>query len=515
MFARSELRTLMTWVDALPRRLAQTRPWLCIFYAWALRLTGGEAQAVEAFIAEAELALERTRAGMPEEEGHRVQGHIAAIRAYQALYREEVLRVIDLAPGALENLSETSFARGLTGLALGWALRFTGDLAGARQAFRDATAASLASGNTYTAVTATCRLAYTEVLGGKLSQAAKSCQDALQMAVGAEGRTLPVAGYALVYLGGAHHEWNDLEEAAGYLKDGISYCGQVGYIMDQVVGYTTLARVRQAQEDWDGARRALQSAEQLSQKMSGYVLARRWVEDCQVRLWSVQGRVSEIAGWLQETDLQVGDQLSFARELEHIILARALVALGRHEPSEAHLEDALDLLARLLELAESRGWMGKAIEILVLQALAYQGRGDTGEALAALGRALAIAEPEGYLRTFVDEGPPMLQLLSEAAERGIAPDYALRLLDAFGEATPEPAAPSSVVRRSSALVEPLSERELEVLRLIAEGFTNAEIAQRLFLALNTVKVHTRNIYGKLEVHNRTQAVARARELDLL
>jgi LuxR family maltose regulon positive regulatory protein len=247
--------------------------------------------------------------------------------------------------------------------------------------------------------------------------------------------------------------------------------------------------------------------------MKGYVFARRWVEDCQVRLWSAQDRVSDIARWLQETDLRLDDQINFGRELEHIILARALVAVGRAQAGEPHLDNALDLLVRLLEMAESRGWVGKAIEIRVLQALAHQGRGDTDAALSALGRALSTAEPLGYVRTFVDEGPPMARLLAEAADRGIVPDYARRLLAAFEDKAKDE--PTASVRRPSSIIEPLSGRELEVLHLIAEGLSNREIAERLFLALSTVKVHTRNIYGKLGVHSRTQAVTRAQELDLL
>jgi LuxR family maltose regulon positive regulatory protein len=193
--------------------------------------------------------------------------------------------------------------------------------------------------------------------------------------------------------------------------------------------------------------------------------------------------------------------------------------LGAREP---YLDDALDLLARLLEMAESRGWVGKAIEIRVLQALALQVRDDTNEALTVLGRTLSNAEPLGYVRTFVDEGPPMARLLHEAAARGIAPGYTRTLLAAFEDATQDESAAS--VRRSfdrlragssPSIVESLSEREIEVLHLLAEGLTNREIAERLFLALSTVKVHTRNIYGKLGVHSRTQAVTRAQELGLL
>jgi LuxR family maltose regulon positive regulatory protein len=255
--------------------------------------------------------------------------------------------------------------------------------------------------------------------------------------------------------------------------------------------------------------------------MKGYVFTRRWVEDCQVRLWTAQDRVPEITRWMQETDLRADDQVSFSRELEHVILARALVAVGREPGGEPYLDDALDLLARLLERAESAGWMGKAIEILALQALAHQGRGNASEALIALERALTYAEPQGYVRIFVDEGPAMESLLQEAAARGIVADHARRLLIVFeetmGDELPSVVHSSGRPKEgfSSSLVEPLSERELEVLQLIAEGLANPQIARRLFLALNTVKVHTRNIYSKLDVHNRTQAVMRARELDLL
>jgi len=211
--------------------------------------------------------------------------------------------------------------------------------------------------------------------------------------------------------------------------------------------------------------------------------------------------------------------------LEHIILARALVGLGREQSAESHLADTLDLLARLLEMAATAGWMGKAIEILALQAMALQAQGDAEQALAALGRALALAEPEGYVRLFVDEGPPMARLLKALSSQrsAISQSYLGRLLAAFDGATkderPRMKAGDQplVVHRGlpPILIEPLSERELEVLGLIAQGLTNREIAARLFLTLNTVKVHTRNIYGKLDVHSRTEAVACARNLGLL
>ena len=155
------------------------------------------------------------------------------------------------------------------------------------------------------------------------------------------------------------------------------------------------------------------------------------------------------------------------------------------------------------------------IEILVLQALAHEAQDDTSSALVSLERALTLAEPEGYVRLFVDEGLPMARLLYKVLSRGIFPDYLQRLLTAFPIDEPEQAVSSQTQDPKSELIEPLSEREIEVLQLIAEGLTNPEIASRLYLSLNTVKVHTRNIYGKLGVHNRTLAVTRARALGIL
>jgi LuxR family maltose regulon positive regulatory protein len=340
-----------------------------------------------------------------------------------------------LARQALDNLPEASFARGLAALVLGSASRFDGDLAESTEAFVEARMASMAAGNSYMAVTGTCQLAYTEMLAGQLRKAAQSCREALQMAEGAEGRYLPVAGYALVYLGMAFCEWDNLQAAVRHSIQGIDLCKQVGYVVDQLVGYSTLARAHQAAGDWESAGSACQSAEQLSLRIKGSVYARRWAEECQIRLWSAQGKVSEIARWIEDTDLRTDDEIGFARELEPVILARALVAVGREQGGEPYLDDALDLLARLLEMAESRRWMGKVIEILVLQALAHEFRGETGEALGALQRAMSFAEPEGYVRTFVDEGPAMRRLLTEAVERGIEPDYARRLLTGFEETT--------------------------------------------------------------------------------
>jgi len=228
----------------------------------------------------------------------------------------------------------------------------------------------------------------------------------------------------------------------------------------------------------------------------------------QVRIWLAQGRLDEALEWMQEqgADSELGT--TYVGKMIHIPLARIQIAQGL-------LETTNQILLPLLEAAEAGGHVSRAIELLILHALNYQAGDETDKAMAPLDRALSLAEPGGFIRIFVDEGPPMARLLYEALTRGIAPGYVRRLLSAFPVAEPEQAETLKKKAPRSELVEPLSERELEVLELFAEGLTNREIASRLFLALNTVKAHSSNIYGKLGVHSRTQAVARARALGLL
>ncbi len=232
------------------------------------------------------------------------------------------------------------------------------------------------------------------------------------------------------------------------------------------------------------------------------------------RVWLAQGRLAEARGWVQEQGLTAHDDLSYLREFEHVTLARVLLAAYKHDDLADHsMLEAVELLDRMLKAAQQGGRTGSAIEILVLQALAHEAQGSISPALAPLERALTLAEPEGYVRIFVDEGRPMARLLYEALSRGVRPEYVSQLLAALPVA--EHVTPSRSRGSESDLLEPLSERELEVLQLIAEGLTNREIATRLYLSLHTVKVHARNIYGKLGIKSRTQAVARGKALGIL
>jgi LuxR family maltose regulon positive regulatory protein len=223
--------------------------------------------------------------------------------------------------------------------------------------------------------------------------------------------------------------------------------------------------------------------------------------------------LGEALDWVREQGLSAEDDLSYLREFAHVTLARVLIAQYKSNHEDHSIHQAMRLLERLLKAAEDGERTGNAIEILALQALAHAAQGDIPRALVPLERALTLAEPEGYVRTFVDEREPMRHLLRHAATQGVARSYVRRLLSAFDE----PGRPGSVPARVSAmaLAEPLTAREVEILRLVAAGMRNQEIADHLFVGLPTVKRHIANAYGKLGVGHRTEAIARATDLNLL
>jgi LuxR family maltose regulon positive regulatory protein len=231
-------------------------------------------------------------------------------------------------------------------------------------------------------------------------------------------------------------------------------------------------------------------------------------------VWVAQGRFSEALAWARQQDLSVQNELSYLREFDHITLARVLLACYQNDRAPGSISEVAGLLERLLKAAEAGGRKGSAIEILVLQAIVYHAQGDLPAALNPLQKALTLAEPEGYVRMFVDEGLPMMQLLREAASRGIMSDYTGKLLTAF-EAGERKSQPKADLASAQPLIEPLSQREQKILQLIAQGLSNREIGERLFLALDTVKGYNRKIFDKLQVQSRTEAIARARELGLL
>ncbi len=257
-----------------------------------------------------------------------------------------------------------------------------------------------------------------------------------------------------------------------------------------------------------GAEEIIQKMEHIVREYDMPLLVPIQISAWQARIWLAQDKLEAASQWVGERGLDADGELSLLHETEYVVLSRILLAQGK-------IDVAVRLLRRLHEAAEVGKHTSRMIEILMLQALAFQAQADSDQAITMLEQALTLAEPGGFIRIFVDEGLPMARLLYEAVTRGIVPDYARRLLAAFPVVEPEQTDSLKTHPPKSELVEPLSKRELEILQLLAEGLTNPEIATRLFLSLNTVKVHTRNIYGKLGVNNRTQAVAQARALGIL
>ena len=327
---------------------------------------------------------------------------------------------------------------------------------------------------------------------------------------------------ALSGIAGVSYEWNDLDGAIAPLRQYI----QVGEQWDAVGvlawGYCRLAWAHRARGEVEGAAEALRKLMLLLPRLD----ERSWVSPGmaraeQARHCLADGDLGAALRWAGESGLSVDDAFTYSlpRLNEYLTLARVRIAQSREGAGEISVEDVLRFLAQQAEQAETHGRIWNLIEILVLQATALRVQGEVEAALAALKRALALAEPEGYVRTFIDEGQPMAELLRLAAARGISPGYVAKLLAAYGE---ESAAPSAIAAPTAGpmpaaqpLVEPLSERELEVVRLLAEGLTNREIAEALSVTVGTVKTHVNHIYGKLDVHSRVQAVSRARELGLL
>lgn len=307
-------------------------------------------------------------------------------------------------------------------------------------------------------------------------------------------------------------EHNDLETATQQLLTSQELGELAGLPQNPYRWCAAMACIREAQGDLDGALDLLNQAERLYD--GAFSPNVRPIATRKIRVWVAQGRLGDAMGWAREKGLSVDDALSYLREFDHITLARVLLAQYRSDHEDGVISGVVGLLERLLKAAEARGGKGSVIEILILQALAYHAQDNLPAALLSLQGALALAEPEGYVRIFLDEGSSMMQLLHEAAAREIMPGYANKLLAAF-EAEMRRSEDKSKKAPAQSLVEPLSQREMEVLKLLRSELSGPEIALELSVSINTFRTHTKNIFIKLGVTDRRAAIRRAEELDLL
>jgi LuxR family maltose regulon positive regulatory protein len=489
MLRRGEVVTLLGWLQALPDEALRSRPQLYLSYSWALILTG-QLDAAESTLAEAEMVAQDHGAG---DGPAPLMGDIVAAQAFIARTRGDDARTIELSPRALSLLSEDDLAgRSIVALNLGIAHWSSGHLAEAEEALREAERAARQSRNHYASLTALSFLGVVHAAQGRLHQAAEWLREAIRAGGGS-----PPTALAHDSLSALLYEWNDLEAAVEHSERGIELGARSGNVEIQIGGYRNLARLRQARGDPSAALDALQKAHRLAREKDVSPLMRARNAACHVRIALAQDDLPTAIRWAE----QVTEDADSSRFYPLLGLTPARLLLAQGEKAAAAWQ-----LAAWREVADRSGWQFGAIEVRALQALAAPTLDD---ALDLLTDALTLAEPEGYVRTFVDKGQTMAELLQETGQRGLAPAYARMLLGAFSH---PPAPPRPAAQR---LVEPLSERELEVLPLLADGLTYQEIAQALFISVNTVKTHLKNVYGKLGVHDRQEAVARARELDLL
>jgi LuxR family maltose regulon positive regulatory protein len=430
--------------------------------------------------------------------------------------------VLDLAP------EDAHLMLGGAASVLGLAAWASGDLEAARRMTADGMANVRLAGYISSAIGGSIVLADIQIAQGRLHETMTTYERALQWATEAGAPVQRGAADMYVGMSALHHEHNDLKTATQLLLTSQALGELAGLPQNPYRWRAAMARIREAQGDLDGALDLLDQAERLYD--GNFSPNVRPIAARKVRVWVAQGRLGEALGWAREQGLSIENELSYLHEFDHITLARVLLARYQSDRADGSISGVAGLLERLLKAAEEGGRKGSLIEILVLQAMAYHAGGDLPAALLPLQHALALAEPEGYVRMFIDEGSSMMQLLREASARKIMPDYTDKLLASFeAEKRPVPAAgpgksegkpdlPPALPeghRDGEPLIEPLSQRELEVLHLIAQGLSNREIGERLFLALDTVKGHNRRIFDKLQVQSRTEAVARAHELGLL
>ena len=510
---KGHIYTVLGWLNTLPEALVCTRPRLCVYHAVLLMFTN-QIEAAKARVQEAERSLQEE---MEASHAKTIMGWVLNIRGDIVLNHGDIPQAVSLAQQALVFLPEAEVI--LRAGALATTIRaylMSGDVTLATERKVEAAVAFIRpSGNPFSIVSSTCLLARLYVLQGRLRQAGATYEQVAQLVPRPEVlQTLFTSIFYYFGLGDLLREWNELDAAERHLLQGMALVKESLTIEPFVVvlGYTAMARLEQARGNTREAFTTLDALARLAEQrhFPPRVLPQGGAVRAQLEL--AQGNVVAAIHWADGSDLSVDDDdLSYPREGEYLALARVRIAQGREDPAAPLLQDVLRLLERLQRSAEAKARQGSVLEILVLRALALATQGDRTSALSTLQQALVLAEPEGYIRLFVDEGVPMLVLLRQAQARGVAPEYVAALLAAFGALH----LPDAALPTSSALLEPLTEREREVLQLLAAGASNGEIARRLVLSVGTVKKHVSNICGKLDVHSRTQAIARARILHLL
>lgn len=516
-------RALLTWLSSLPDDLLRRRPVLALHMGWA-RLVEGDVDGVEPWLDAAEAGLDATTAltvpvsgGLAQKARDR-EAEIRLVPAMVAVYRASVGQARGDAAGTAEQARsalalagpDDHFVRGAALGFLGLSAWAAGDLTAGVETFTEAVASLGAAGMVADELGATVVLANMWLARGHPDEARRLYERALAAAEAQPGPVLPTTGDLHVGLADVLREHGALDDAAKHLQTARELGEAASLMENRYRWYTAMAGLLQAQGDLAGAVDMLDQAQPMY--LPGFYPDVRPIPAARARVCIAQGRLDDAWVWAREHHVTAGDEATYLAEYEQLTLVRLLVAQHRTNPAAETMSEAVGLVDRVLAAAQAAGRGGSIGEALLVRALTRESSGDVEAALDDLGASLVAGVPAGYQRVFLDEGEPMLALLSAATVRPelAGSSHAAELLRAAGPDRPSAQHASKVPTRQ----EPLSERELEVLRLLATDLTGPEIASQLFLSVNTFRTHTRHIFTKLDVTTRRAAVTRARELDL-
>lgn len=509
IWRRAEHNTLLGWLTALPASVLRMYPRLYLYHAWVLYLTNQMSAAAQR-IRDAENALNNTDSS-PDP---LIAGMLAAVHSTLTGVHQQFPETLTLSRQALKLLPEEAVSwRGMAAINLGVTCAYIGEIHEAVEVLSYAMELSQEIGSSFAMLSAFWHLSSLQTAQLFLRAAENTCQQ-LEHATQIPGlQRFPTGGYIALLLGEIKLERNDLDAAERYLLESAEQMNPESFPLALLRAYIALSRLKTLQGDSEGAEYYWRCAEQL-ERMSKLQGRATLLSISRARRWLEGGNLEAVEAWAAENHLGLDDEFSYHREPHYLLLARLYIAKGNST------DKALYLLARMVKQAEASQRNGSLIRALILQAVAFHTRGDSQTAAQSLARALSLAEPEQPLRVFADEGLPIALLLEKILDmqrKGqlatpISSDYTARLLTAMGKRGLSPAPP---LRPVGHLADALSQRELEVLRLLADGMDSNEIAERLTIAVDTARKHIKNIYSKLDVHSRWEAIKHAEEYNLL
>jgi len=512
IWRRAEHNTLLGWLSALPDNIIQMYPRLYLYHAWVLHLTN-QMSAAEQCIRDAENALNQT-VGSPDP---LIAGMLAAVHSTLTGLHQKFPQTLKLSRKALELLPEEAVSwRCMAAINLGVTCAYIGEVQEAVEILSYAMELSQEIGSSFAILSAFWHLSSLQMAQLTLRAAENTCQH-LEHAAHMPGlQRFLTSGYVALLLGEISMERNDPDAAERYLLESAGQINPESFPLALLRAYVALWRLKTTQRDTEGAEYYWQLAEQL-ERMSKLQGRATLLSISRARRWLEQGNLEAVERWAAENRLGPEDEFSYHREAYYLMLARLYIARGNRA------DKALYLLEHMVKRAEVSQRNGSLIRALILQAVAFHADNDSQKAAESLARALSLAEPEQPLRVFADEGHPIALLLEKTLDMQrkaqltlpISSEYVARLLTAMGKRRLSQMAHTPTRHTVGHLADALTPRELEVLRLLADGLESNEIAERLIIAVDTARKHIKNIYSKLDVHSRWEAIKHAETYSLL